>query len=103
MDKLVRDRIPEIIKHAGENPVTHKASDEEYWTRLQDKLQEEVKEFLENSSKEELTDVLEVLYAICDFKQWDRSIIESLRQEKANQRGGFKERIILDRIEDRGK
>ncbi len=95
-NKLVRDKIPEIIKQKGNVPITHIAGDEEYWEKLKKKLREEVNEFLKESSKEELADILEVVYAICDFMNVDREELESLRKKKAEQRGGFRDRIILD-------
>lgn len=96
--KLVRDKIPEIIKHAGKNPVTHIADDIEYWTSLKDKLREEVDEFTQDSTEEELVDILEVINAICDFKKIDKGKLEELRKKKADERGGFKDKIILDSV-----
>ena len=57
-NKLVRDKIPEIIKSEGTVPITHIASDEEYKQKLKAKFQEEVDEFLEDNNKEELADIL---------------------------------------------
>ena len=98
-NKLVRDKIPEIIKKDGKVPVTHIASDEEYWERLKDKLIEEVDEFIDDSTEEELADILEVIYAICEHKQFDKDKLEQLRKKKAEERGGFKGKIILDKME----
>jgi len=97
-NKLVRDKIPEIIKQKGENPITHIANDEEYWEKLKEKLEEEVKEFLENSNQEELVDILEVIYAIQDFKKINKEKLENLRKKKAEERGRFKNKIILDKV-----
>jgi predicted house-cleaning noncanonical NTP pyrophosphatase (MazG superfamily) len=94
--KLVRDKIPEIIKSNGLVPLTHIASDEEYQQKLKAKLQEEVKEFLEIPSEEELADILEVIYALCDLYKIDKNKLELLRKGKAEKRGGFKDKIILD-------
>lgn len=94
--KLVRDNIPEIIEQNNENPVIHIADEEEYKIRLREKLQEEVDEFLAGEYPEELADILEVMYAFCDLKGIDRNKIEHLRAIKAQRRGGFSKRIVLD-------
>ena len=95
-NKLVRDRIPEIIRQRGDVPVTHIADDAEYWKKLKEKLREEVEEFSKDGSEEELADILEVIYAICDFRKIDREKLELARKRKAKERGGFKSKIILD-------
>ncbi len=97
-NKLVRDRLPEIIEKEGNTPVTHIADDEEYWQRLKEKLKEEVNEFLKESNEEELADILEVIYAIREFKKISKEKLELLRKEKAKRRGGFKNRIILEEV-----
>ena len=95
-NKLVRDKIPEIIKSNGATPITHIASDEEYSQKLKAKLTEEVNEFLENSNEEELVDILEVIYALCDLHNIDKNKLEEIRKEKANKKGQFRNKIILD-------
>jgi predicted house-cleaning noncanonical NTP pyrophosphatase (MazG superfamily) len=65
---------------------------------LKQKLKEEVEEFLKTPNKEELADILEVIYAICDFKKIEKKELEKLRKKKIKERGGFKKRIILDEI-----
>lgn len=95
-NKLVRDKIPEIIKNSGKTPVTHTADNEEYWKKLKEKLEEEVAEFLKDGSEEEIIDILEAIRAICDFKKIDLDKLESKRKTKLEKRGGFKEKIILD-------
>ena len=98
-NKLVRDKIPEIIKKDNKNPITHLASNQEYWKKLKEKLLEEVNEFLEDSTEEELADILEVIYAISDFKQFNRKKVNQIKKDKAEKRGRFKDKIILDKIE----
>lgn len=94
--KLVRDRIPEMIKKEGASSIVHHADDEEYWEKLKDKLEEEVNEFLEKENLEELADVLEVIEAIRAFKGMRSNDLKSLRAKKAKEKGVFKKRIILE-------
>lgn len=95
-NKLVRDKIPEHIRSKGETAITHIAGDEEYWVKLKEKLQEEIKEFEQGANAEELADILEVLDAIIDYKKFDRAEIAKIKTDKAEKRGKFRERIILD-------
>ena len=94
--KLVRDKIPEIMEKSGKKPIIHIAEDKEYWEELKNKLNEEVNEFLEEENEEELADILEVINAICDYKKFSLEDIEKLRIKKSEERGGFKNKIILE-------
>jgi predicted house-cleaning noncanonical NTP pyrophosphatase (MazG superfamily) len=98
-NKLVRDKIPEIIKNRGETPIIHIAEAKEYEEALREKLYEEVVEFLETPSVEEAADILEVLHSMCNLKGINLQTLEKVRQKKAEDRGSFKQRIILDRTE----
>ncbi len=93
MAKLVRDGIIDIIRANGEEPNYHEASHAEYGRMLPAKLQEEVTEFLENPSVEELGDIAQVIKAIEKFYGWD---LEAARQKKEQERGGFEKRYILE-------
>jgi len=95
-NKLVRDKIPEYIRKKGGSPVSHVADEAEYWEKLKEKLSEEVAEFQEDENSEEFADLLEVIEAIADYKNFDRKEVEKIREKKAAERGKFKERIILD-------
>jgi len=95
-NKLVRDKIPEYIKNHGVIPITHIAEDEEYWQKLKEKLLEEVQEFNEDETLEELADILEVIDAIVAYKQFSPQEIRDTKEKKASKRGTFKDRIILD-------
>jgi len=94
-DKLVRDKIPDIIRQAGKQPVTDSIPPEEMTAALDRKLQEETKEYLESHSVEEMADILEVLHGIAYNKgiPWDD--VESLRIRKCGERGGFEKGIRL--------
>lgn len=95
-DKLIRDKIPEIIESNGAKCKLHVADDDEYWDKLRTKVSEEVGEFLDESCIEELADVVEVIYAIADFKFGGREKLEEARKEKALKRGGFVKKLVLD-------
>ena len=95
-NKLVRDKIPEIIKNNGEEPNTRILSDEEYLSELNKKLQEEMKEYLESGDIEELADLEEVLLAILDAKNISHEEFEKIRLEKVKKRGAFKKKIFLE-------
>jgi len=98
-NKLVRDKIPEIIKAKGERPITRILNDEEYLVELNKKLQEEVQEYLTDQSMEELADILEVIHGICAVKKTTFVGLEQLRKEKSEKRGGFSNKIFLERVE----
>lgn len=95
-NKLVRDKIPQVIKQKGQTAIVHMANDKEYWLKLKEKLSEEVKEFSADASIEEFADVLEVLDAIAEFKNFSKKKVLSVKNTKAKQRGRFKKRIILE-------
>ena len=95
-DKLVRDKIPEYIKSKGGTPITHIADDAEYWQKLKEKLVEEFDEFKKDESLEEFADLLEVIDALAEYKNFDRAAIEAIKRKKAEERGKFRGRIILD-------
>lgn len=97
-NKLVRDNIPAKIEANGEIPVTHIADEQEYKTALKNKLREEIAEFLEDESTEELADVLEVLDAWIALKGYNRAQIENIQRQKHEERGGFLGRVILDGV-----
>ena len=97
-NKLVRDKIPEIIKNKGESVKIHIADDVEYWQKLKEKLLEEINEFAESESIEEIADILEVIEAISDFKNFDKEELQNIKNKKADERGKFKDKIILEEL-----
>ena len=98
-NKLVRDKIPEIIEADGKACKTRILSDDEYIAALEAKLNEEVAEYRADNSLEEMADVLEVLQAICVARQYSLEELEALRAKKANERGGFADKIFLEYVE----
>lgn len=94
--KLVRDYIPSIIKSNGEEPITRILDADEYILELNRKLLEEVNEYLESGSIEELADIEEVIIGILDSKNKSREELEMIRQEKVKKRGAFKSKIYLE-------
>ena len=95
--KLVRDRIPDLIRADGVEPVTYTAEPAEYRERLRAKLSEEVTEFLQATDQnraEELADVLEVIYALAHNLGIDVDQLEHIRAQKAQVKGGFEKRIV---------
>ena len=94
-DKLVRDRIPEIIRGHGRKFETKTISGDELITTLISKLHEELIEFEADQSLEELADILEVIYALLDNLGFSRDELESAREKKAESNGAFNDGIIL--------
>lgn len=103
-NKLVRDRIPEIIERKGKACSTRILDEIEYRNELRAKLREELNEYLEaaddSSAMEELADILQLLHALSATHGAGTEQLESIRVEKAAQRGGFKERIFLIEVQD---
>ena len=105
LEKLVRDRIPDLIVSEGKTPLYRIALSDEMQTLLKNKLYEEVEELITKPSAEEVGDVLEVLHAICDCLQIEWQEVERMRLSKRSTRGAFHDRIVLQGISttDRGK
>lgn len=99
-NKLVRDKIPEIIKASGKVPVIYYADNEEYYKFLQVKLTEELSEFMASNEVEELADLCEVINSILVYKGITHDIFKQIMEEKREKRGAFENRIILERVDD---
>lgn len=99
-NKLVRDRIPEVIEKDGHKAKFKTLSEKAYLGALDKKLKEEVKEYQADKSIEEMADVLEVLNAICKARGYTLEELEAKRQEKHIERGGFEKRLFLEYVED---
>ncbi len=95
-NKLVRNKIIEIIKKDGVKPSYHIATSADYLIKLKEKLLEEVGEFNEAESLEEMADIFEVIYAILTEKGWNVEQVVALQKKKREDRGGFEKKIILE-------
>ena len=94
-NKLVRDRIPEVIMSSGQKCKTRILADEEYLRMLDAKLDEELAEYHKDQNIEELADLLEVIRAAAIARGYTLEELESVRAEKAEKRGGFEKKIFL--------
>ncbi len=92
-NKLVRDRIPEILDEKGVSYEKRIASPEEYRAELIKKLAEEIQEFSTAGDPEELADVIEVVESLKQLPEYYE--VEAIRQKKREERGGFDEKFIL--------
>lgn len=94
-NKLVRDRIPEIIQAKGDSCEIEILSDEEYLKLIDAKLDEELAEYHKDQNIEELADLLEVIHAAAIARGYTLDQLEAVRAKKADERGGFEKKILL--------
>lgn len=94
-DKLVRDRIPEIIESSGNKYEIEVVSDEIALEYLYKKLNEEVSELLEDKNLDEIADIMEVLFTIGSKYGYSEEDVLNRRNEKRDSRGGFEDNLIL--------
>jgi predicted house-cleaning noncanonical NTP pyrophosphatase (MazG superfamily) len=99
-NKLVRDKIPAIIAADGKKLKTRILNDEEHLQALIKKLSEELVEFEEALSVEELADLQEIIHALADAIGSSKEELEKVRAKKAEKRGGFNEKIFLEAAEE---
>lgn len=97
-NKLVRDRIPEVIKKSGSICEIEIVNGKEKQEFLETKLLEEVNEYLEDKNLEELADVMEVLFGLANELGYSEEDLLNKRNEKLKERGGFKEGIVLKSV-----
>ena len=101
-NKLVRDKIPEIISNNGGEAFIRILSDDEYKVELERKLLEEYNEVLSSKTREErleeLADMLEIIKALCIFEESSLDDVIDIANEKQLKRGGFKDKIYLEKV-----
>lgn len=99
-NKLVRDRIPEIIENSDKTPHTRILDNDEYLTELDRKLDEECAEFHKDKNVEELADIMEVVHTLASAIGSSPDELERVRREKAEKRGKFEKKIFLEKVDD---
>ena len=99
-NKLVRNLIPQVIEKSGKKFNIHIAKTNEYKKLLEVKLLEEVNEYLEDNNLEELADVLEVLVGLAGYLGYTEEELFEKRNKKKEERGGFDEGVVLERVWD---
>ncbi len=92
--------MPDMKAKEGKNIVYHTAeTDQEYWFKLREKLQEELREFDERGDIESLADVFEVLEVMAVFKKIDLKYLMAVKENKKIEQGSFEKRIVLEESE----
>ena len=94
-EKLVRDKIPDIIRETGETPNVRIAGPDELDVLLREKIVEEAKEFLYSGDTEELVDIQEAIDALLELRKADPALIAIQRHSKLLARGGFSKGYVL--------
>ncbi|MGE1046938.1 nucleoside triphosphate pyrophosphohydrolase [Bacillus sp. GMs2/1] len=102
--KLIRNKIPQIIKAKGKIPTTRILNEDEYIEELCKKTQEELTEYIEAKTKpdklEELSDLLEIINALAEHEGTTLEEINNIRKKKAEKRGGFSDQVFLIKVTD---
>jgi len=97
-NKLVRDKIPEIIAADGRVAICEILSIGAYLELLDAKLNEELAGYQVDKSIDELADLLEVIYAVVNAHGYSLEQLEQIRAEKAEKRGAFEKKIFLKEV-----
>lgn len=96
-NKLIRGKIPQIIKSNEKTPTTRILNEDEYIEGICKKTEEELTEYLEATIKEhkleELSDLLELINTLVEYEGTTLEEIDKIRKKKAAERGGFQNRI----------
>lgn len=97
-NKLVRDKIPEVIANTSKGCAVDLVYGEERYKLLENKLKEEVEEFLQDKNLEELADIMEVVFGLAESLGYSEEELMKKRDEKREERGGFKEGVVLLKV-----
>ena len=99
-NKLVRDKLPQLIKESGRECDSRILNKEEYYHALLDKIVEEVEEYRISGNEEELADIYEVLDCLVQLKEYEPMHIDYLQLIRREARGSYKDRILLIDVDD---
>ena len=99
-NKLIRDKIPEIIEQSGKKCIVEVMDNDTYIEYLDQKLNEELSEYQQDKSIEELADLLEVMYAVVTARGYSVAELERIRLEKSEKRGAFEKRLLLKSVSE---
>lgn len=99
-NKLIRDKIPEIIESTGNTCKIEVLNGTDYLTFLENKLEEELVEYKEEGKIEELIDIIEVIYAISQARGYSVDDLEKARMAKLEKNGGFVKKLRLLEVND---
>lgn len=99
-NKAIRDKIPEIIEKSGSKANVKRLSDEEFLEEMEKKLDEEVSEYHENKSIEEIADIIEVIERIAELRGTSAKELRKIKDEKSEKRGRFEKNLFLIETND---
>lgn len=99
-NKLIRDNNVKLMEDKGCKVCYEILDDKRYGEELDKKLKEEVIEFLESYNIEEMADIIEVIYAIMEYRGITINDVEKIRIEKRERKGAFKKRIFLKTVDE---
>ncbi|SHE54521.1 nucleoside triphosphate pyrophosphohydrolase [Alkalibacter saccharofermentans] len=99
-NKLIRDKIPELIEKSGRKHSVKELNEKEYHDALIDKIIEEIQEFRESDNEEELADIYEALECLVELKDYEPMHIDYLRLKKREAQGSFNKRLLLEEVEE---
>ena len=94
-NKLVRDKIPQIIENSGKSCTTRILDEEDYLKKLEEKLSEELAEYRQSKALEELADLLEVMETLVAARGESWEELTGIQRQKREARGGFDSRLLL--------
>lgn len=97
-NKLVRDKIPQVIEEDGRKCETSIVPKERLLPLLEEKLKEEVNEFMQDKNLEELADIMEVVFGLAENLGYREEELLKKREEKKEERGGFKDGVFLEKV-----